>query len=168
MLQEIGRRYVRVINTVHGRTGTLWEGRFKSSLVDSETYLLLCHRYIELNPVEAGMAPHAAAYPWSSHAHYAGLEVDTLITEHATFLSLGRDAAERQAAFRELFLHKLDQKTVAQIRETINAGCALGSEAFLKAMEARLGRPVGPPKHGRPSKQNPDDQPSPVISGKLF
>jgi putative transposase len=100
--------------------------------------------------------------------HIHGLKVDDLVTEHATFLSLGGTAIERQAAYRELFLHQLDQKAVAQIRAAINAGCALGSEEFLKAMEARLGRPVGPPKHGRPSKQKPDEQPSPVISGKLF
>jgi putative transposase len=168
MLQEIGRRYVRVINTIHGRTGTLWEGRFKSSLVDTETYLLLCHRYIELNPVDAGLAPHPAAYPWSSHVHYAGLKADPLLTEHASFLSLGADAVERQAAFRKLFLHELDQKAVAQIREAINAGGALGSETFLNTMQARLGRPVGPAKQGRPSKKNADKQPSPVISGKLF
>ena len=69
MLQHIGRRYVRVLNTVHGRTGALWEGRFKSSLIDTDNYLLTCYRYIDLNPVEAGMAPHPAAYPWSSYAH---------------------------------------------------------------------------------------------------
>jgi len=168
MLQEIGRRYVRVINTMHGRTGTLWEGRFKSSLVDTETYLLRCQRYIELNPVRAGLAPHPAAYPWSSHAHYAGLKVDRLLTEHATFLSLGPNPAERQAAFRELFLHELDEKSVAQIREAINAGCALGSETFLTAMEAKVGRAVRPPKHGRPPKSKEDAQAAAVISGKLF
>jgi putative transposase len=168
MLQEMGRRYVRVINTIHGRTGTLWEGRFKSSLIDTEAYLLACHRYIELNPVRAGIATHAAAYPWSSHAHYTGGKVDRLITEHASFLSLGPNHIERQTAFRALFASEMDQNTLAQIREAVNAGCALGSETFLKAMEAKLGRTVRPPKHGRPAKSNEDDRRAAVISGKLF
>lgn len=76
MLQDVGRRYVRVINTLHNRTGTLWEGRFKSSLVDTETYLLSCHRYIELNPVRAGIVTHPAAYPWSSYQHYAAGKIN--------------------------------------------------------------------------------------------
>ena len=97
MLQDIGRRYVRVINTIHGRTGTLWEGRFKSSLVDTERYLLTCHRYIELNPVRAGLAAHPSAYPWSSHAHYAAGKSNNLITEHAAFRGLGATPAEPAA-----------------------------------------------------------------------
>jgi putative transposase len=103
MFQHVGRRYVRVINTLHGRTGTLWESRFKSSLVLDERYLLRLHQYIDENPVRAGMAARPGAYPWSSHAHYSGGKLDHLITEHALFLSLGRDHAERQAALRELF-----------------------------------------------------------------
>jgi putative transposase len=168
MLQDMGRRYVRVINTVHGRTGTLWEGRFKSSLVDTETYLLTLHRYIELNPVRAGLAAHPAAYPWSSHAHYAAGQINSLITEHALFVGLGADRAERQAAFQALFLDEMDKRTVEQIRETLNAGCALGSETFLKAMEAKLGRRVHPPKRGRPAKSSEDDGLLPAISGKLL
>jgi putative transposase len=129
MLQDIGRRYVRVINTIHGRTGTLWEGRFKSSLVDSERYLLTCHRYIELNPVRAGLATDPSAYPWSSHPHYAAGKADELITEHRGFLGLGATPAERQAAFRELFLDELEQTTLVHIREAVNAGRPLGSPA---------------------------------------
>jgi len=168
MLQEMGRRYVRVFNTVHGRTGTLWEGRFKSSLVDTEAYLLACHRYIELNPVRAGLAVHPEAYPWSSHAHYAIGNVSDLITEHALFLALGTNRAERQAAFRALFQDEMDQRTLAQIREAVNAGCALGSETFLEAMQAKLGRPVHPPKRGRPAKSSEEDRPPAAISGKLL
>ena len=87
MLQDLGRGYVRIINTIHGRTGTLWEGRYRSSLVDSERYLLICHRYIELNPVRAGMVSDPMEYSWSSHAHYTGTRPSKLITEHAVFLS---------------------------------------------------------------------------------
>lgn len=129
MLQDIGRRYVRVFNTIHGRTGTLWEGRFKSSLVDSERYLLTCHRYIELNPVRAGLVTDPSAYPWSSHPYYAAGKADELITEHSGFLGLGATPAERRAAFRELFLNELEQTTLAHIREAVNAGRPLGSPA---------------------------------------
>ena len=168
MLQEMGRRYVRVINTLHGRTGTLWEGRFKSSLVDTEAYLLTCHRYIELNPVRAGLVSHPSAYVWSSHAHYAGIKIDRLISEHTAFFALGSDDAARRAAFRDLFRHHLDDKTLAQIREAINAGCGLGSEAFLEDMETKLGRRVRPPRQGRPAKHAQDQAPGAAISGKLF
>ncbi|MGQ0545821.1 MAG: transposase [Betaproteobacteria bacterium] len=129
MLQDIGRRYVRVINAIHGRTGTLWEGRFKSSLVDTERYLLTCHRYIELNPVRAGLAAHPSAYPWSSHANYVSGKPNDLINEHAAYLGLGATPAERQAAFRELFLSELDEATLVHIREAVNAGRPLGSPA---------------------------------------
>jgi putative transposase len=168
MLQELGRRYVRVINTLHGRTGTLWEGRFKSSLIDSEAYLLTCHRYIELNPVRAGLTPHPAAYRWSSHAHYASGKVDRLVSEHASFVSLGRDQLERQTAFRALFNTEIDQNTLAQIRSSVNAGCALGSEGFLKSVEAQVGRPVHLPRRGRPAKAREEGPATTLIFGKLF
>lgn len=153
MLQDMGRRYVRVINTIHGRTGTLWEGRFKSSLVDTERYLLTCHRYIELNPVRAGIAAHPSDYPWSSHAHYAAGRRDDLITEHAAFLGLGATPAERQTAFCELFLDDLDLATLARIREAVNAGCPLGSP---------------PPRRGRPAKAAANGDSQAAISGKLL
>jgi len=90
MMQDVGRRYVRVINSIHGRTGSLWEGRFKSSLIDSESYLLTCHRYIELNPVRARMASDPRDYPWSSYrAHAFGAE-DGLVSDHRLYRSLQR------------------------------------------------------------------------------
>lgn len=166
MMQELGRRYVRVINTLHGRTGTLWEGRFKSHLVDSERYLLACHRYIEFNPVRAGISAHAGKYPWSSHAHYATGRSDRLVTEHTVFLSTGASQAERQAAYLALCAEGLDQATLGQIRQAINTGCVLGSEQFVRTMEARFGPRVRPPKQGRPPK--PREVGERVISGNLF
>jgi len=153
MLQHVGRRYVRVINTLHGRTGSLWEGRFKSSLVYDERYLLTLHQYIEENPVRARMAVSPGAYPWSSHAHYAGDQVDRLVSEHALFLSLGRDPAQRQRALRELFRTELGQKELEHIRAAINAGCPLGKE---------------PPRRGRPLKSSEDDAELTPVSGNLF
>ena len=152
MMQDIGRRYVRVINTIHGRTGSLWEGRFKSSLVDSETYLLTCHRYIECNPVRAGMVTQPAAYSWSSHAHYAGRRADPLITEHEQFLALGKGIDERRSAFHGLFSIGLADDVLATIRTAANTDSALGSEAFMTRAEALLGRSVRPPTRGRPKK----------------
>jgi putative transposase len=138
MLQDIGRRYVRVINNIHGRTGTLWEGRFKSSLVDTERYLLICHRYIELNPVRAGLATDPSAYPWSSHAHYASGKTDALITEHAGFQPLGATPAERRAAYRELFLHEVEETTLVHIRDAANANRPLSSPAPAKRRRSGL------------------------------
>ena len=97
MMQDVGRRYVRVINTLHGRTGSLWEGRFKSSLIDSERYLLTCHRYIELNPVRAGIATEPGAYLWSRHAHYAGVRRNALLTDYPQFRALGTSDEDRRA-----------------------------------------------------------------------
>jgi putative transposase len=153
MMQDIGRRYVRVINTIHGRTGSLWGGRFKSSLVDSETYLLTCHRYIECNPVRAGMVVRPAAYPWSSHAHYAGRRTDQLITAHEQFLALGSGIEERRSAFDSLFSIALSDHVLATIRTAANTDSALGSEAFMTRAEALLGRSVRPPTRGRPKKE---------------
>jgi putative transposase len=159
MFQDLGRRYVRVINTLHGRTGSLWEGRFRSSLVDSENYLLTCHRYIELNPVRAGLVSNPAAYPWSSHAHYAGDRVSPLITEHPIYLRLGATNAERRAAFRSLFAAVLEEGLLERIRGAINSDSALGSETFMNDAEVRLGRSVRPPMRGRPPK---------LVTGKLL
>src|SRR5438067_1746596 len=103
MMQDVGRRYVRVINTIHGRTGTLWEGRFRSSLIDCENYLLTCHRYIELNPVRAGLVADPASYRWSSHLHYVADRYDGLVNRHPVYQSLGLSANERRAAYRSLF-----------------------------------------------------------------
>jgi putative transposase len=166
MMQEIGRRYVRVINTLHGRTGTLWEGRFKSCLVDSETYLLVCHAYIELNPVRAGLAAQPASYPWSSHAHYTSAKSDRLITEHGLFLGFGADRSERQAAFRSQFVNAIDRKTLTRIRDATNSGSALGSADFLRAIEQRLGRPVRRAKRGRPPGCAGGKQPEALLASQ--
>lgn len=152
MLQDLGRRYVRIINAIHGRSGTLWEGRFKSSLIDSENYLMTCHRYIEMNPVRAGLAARPEAYPWSSHRHYASGILDRVVTQHSIFDSLGATIAERRASFCALFEKQLDAETLTRIRDAANTCSALGSEAFLRRTESDLGRRVRPPTRGRPAK----------------
>ena len=150
MMQDVGRRYVRVINEAHGRTGTLWEGRFRSNLIDSENYLFACHRYIELNPVRAGIAATPSDYPWSSHAYYARGRPDRVIREHPAYFTLGPTPEDRRNSFLSLFDDPVTGEELVRIRTALNKGWALGTEAFLDRMEATLGESVRPPRRGRP------------------
>lgn len=156
MMQDLGRSYVRTINAVHGRTGTLWEGRFKSSAVDTERYLLACQRYIELNPVRAGMVDAPGQYPWSSHQHYARGETKPFITEHECFLGLGATTEERREVYRRLFLKDVNHDELKAIRMATNSCSALGTEGFLKRLGTLAGRRVAIPRRGRPSKPLPE------------
>jgi putative transposase len=161
LLQDLGRSYVRVINSIHGRTGTLWEGRFKSCLVVSESYFLTCQRYIELNPVRAGMAQCAEDYPWSSHRHHALGDPDRVVSAHDCYLRLGDDASQRCSAYRALFDCSVDSDTLQRIRVAVNTGTALGSGDFIARIGASVGRTVGAPIRGRPPKES-------SVSGKLL
>ena len=152
LMQALGRRYVRYFNHQYHRSGTLWEGRFKSSVVQSETYLLQCYRYIELNPVRASIVGDPAEYPWSSYrANGLGVETD-LCTPHTEYLLLGGDQQERTAAYRALFKAHVDGKLIEEIRKAANKGLALGSESFKDEVEALYGRRVRPARMGRPAK----------------
>src|SRR5262249_3846235 len=134
------------------RTGTLWEGRYKSCLVDSDTYLLQCYRYIELNPLRAGMVAHPEAYPWSSFL-CNGLGVDDpLVRPHTNYLSLGATSEERLAAYRSLVMEVCNEDEVDQTRRHLQQQHALGSARFRFAIEAQLARRAGPAKIGRPEK----------------
>ena len=159
MMQDLGRRYVRVINTIHSRTGTLWEARYRSSLVDSENYLLTCQRYIELNPVRAGLVCNPALYPWSSYLHYALGRLNPMLIEHPVYRSLGANAADRSAAYLDLYHGTLDDHVITRIREALNTDSALGGEPFLNEAEMKLGRSVRLPVRGRPAKS---------VTGKLL
>lgn len=152
LMQDLGRKYVRMLNAIHERTGTLWEGRYKSCLVDSASYYLVCHRYIELNPVRASIVEQPGDCAWSSHQHYAYGRRDRLIEEHSLYRDLGGSQAERQSAFRALFAEALDTDTLERIRCTTNQGWALGSDDFLEKAATQLGRTVRPPKRGRPAE----------------
>jgi len=127
-----GRRYVRIINNIHGRTG--------SSLTDSEEYLLACHRYIEPNPVRAGMVAQAADYAWSSHRYFTGARTDPAITEHPLFLGLAADKEQCQESFAALSNERLEPTVVEEIRLALNTDSALGSDNFMDDAEALLGR----------------------------
>jgi putative transposase len=152
LMKHLGQRYVQYVNRIYDRSGTLWEGRFRSSIVQAETYLLRCHRYIELNPVRAGMVDAPGAYRWSSFGANALGHCGELITPHPIFLALGPDDENRRAAYLELFRSELEPMELEKIRTSANAGYALGNERFRKEMAVALGRRTGPGKSGRPSE----------------
>jgi putative transposase len=152
MMKHLGQHYVQYVNRVHRRSGTLWEGRFRSSLVQAETYFLRCQRYIELNPVRAGMVESPEAYRWSSFcANALGLR-NASTTPHAVFIALGEDESSRRSAYLDLFRSEIEPEELENIRSSANAGYALGSERFRNEIERALGRRAGPGKPGRPSK----------------
>ena len=150
MMQALGRRYVRYINNTYGRTGTLWEGRYKSSLVDSDRYLLACMRYIELNPVRAGMAGHPGEYPWSSYRANAQQAESRMIQAHPVYDRLGETREERARKYRELFPRQMDREAIDQIREALNHELVLGRSYFKDRIEAMTKRPARLGKPGRP------------------
>ncbi len=153
MMQYLGRRYVPYVNHEYGRTGTLWEGRFKSSLIQARSYLLACYRYIELNPVRDGMVEEPVDYTWSSYRGNAIGEEDPILSAHADYLALGRSDSDRRSAYRALFESHLDQSTITQLRESLQTGTPLGNDRFRAQIEQALGRAVGFSRRGRPKKQ---------------
>lgn len=150
MMQALGRRYVRYINKTYKRTGTLWEGRYKSSLIDSDQYLLTCMRYIELNPVRACMVDHPGEYKWSSYHANAQQSEDKLVHNHPIYTQLGERNEERRARYRELFRNYIDNDTVHQIREALNQELVLGRSYFKDKIEEMTNRQARPGKPGRP------------------
>jgi putative transposase len=127
MMQRLGRRYVGYFNRRHGRTGTLWEGRFRSSVVQDERYLMICHRYIELNPIRARMVDAPSDYPWSSHLANAFGQQNNLLTPHSVYTRLGGDIVSRQNAYRELFSEALSDEALDQVRQAGNGNRPLGA-----------------------------------------
>ena len=121
-LQSVGRRYVQYFNYTYKRTGTLWEGRYKATVIDSDQYLLTCMRYIELNPVRAGMVEQPSAYPWSSYAANAEGISNKLITSHEVYKQLGANELERQSAYRQLFRLAIGKSDIDALREATNKG----------------------------------------------
>ncbi|WP_166425467.1 transposase [Paraglaciecola sp. 20A4] len=160
MMQSLGRQYVRYFNLSYKRTGTLWEGRFRSCLVQTENYLLQLYRYIELNPIRAGMVDEPSAYKWSSYQINALGKESALCVPHALYLALGDNKAQRQSAYRALFKSRMAGKLLTDIRLATNKGMALGSEHFKQEIETLTGRKMRPGKIGRPigwRKNNTDD-----------
>jgi putative transposase len=153
LMKRLGQRYVQYINRTYKRSGTLWEGRFRSCLVQQENYLLTCQRYIELNPVRAGMVEHPGEYRWSSYRTNAQSECSEVVAPHPAYLQLGKTDEERQDAYRELFRFHLEPGIIGQIRKATNGNFVLGNDRFQDQIALALGRRVKPGNAGRPRKQ---------------
>lgn len=148
LMQALGRHYVRYFNYTYRRTGTLWEGRFKSCVIDAENYLLVCQRYIELNPVRAGMTEDPADYAWSSYvANGMGKRIK-FWQPHRIYCELGSTLEACAASYRELFKGQLDKPLLNTIRQATNQGMVLGNERFKVEIERLTERRVRPLKRG--------------------
>lgn len=151
-LQSVGRRYVQYFNYAYRRTGTLWEGRYRATVVESERYMLTCMRYIELNPVRAGMVRRPTDYRWSSYHTNARGAPDPLVTAHELYCRLGQSERERERAYRDLFRVTLSNADVEAIRKATNKCWALGNDKFRQRVEELSGRRAAPLLRGRPRK----------------
>lgn len=149
-MQSLGRRYVRFFNDRYGRTGTLWEGRYRATVIETERYLLTCYRYIELNPVRARLVADPEEYLWSSYAANACGMYDPLVTPHDRYVALGPDSLRRQQAYQALFRFAIDAGTLESIRRATNTAWALGSDRFCRRLETQCKRRSVPVRAGRP------------------
>ncbi|WP_374338703.1 transposase [Methyloversatilis sp.] len=162
VMKALGQRYVQYINRTYRRSGGLWEGRFRSCLVQQDDYLFACLRYIEMNPVRAGMVEQPADYRWSSYRAHAHGAFDTMLTPHAAYLALGTNPDERQQRYRMLFREQLGQQVLEDIRDATRGNFVLGNPKFAAEVAVALGRRASRGKAGRPR------QIKPVQSGDLF
>ncbi len=154
-MQSVGRRYVRDINATYHRSGTLWEGRFRSAVVSRDEYLIVCSRYIELNPVRAGMVSHAGEYRWSSYRCRALGQPDDLVDDDPWYMSLGSSAEVRQRVYREWMDASVAEEEWTQIRRATQQGRVVGREEFQEEIGSRAGRQVMGENRGRPRKGAP-------------
>lgn len=155
MMQRVGRYYVPWYNAKYSRSGSLFQGRFKTSLIDPERYFMLCSRYIESNPVRSQLVSDAREYPWSSFAHHAGVRPDPLIVDHALYWALGNTPFQREAAYIELSQPPLSAAEMATVDAAVLKGWPLGSDAFKADLQLHAKRRVLPAKRGRPFKAKP-------------
>ncbi|MBU1357357.1 MAG: transposase [Gammaproteobacteria bacterium] len=158
-MQAIGRRYVRYFNQRHGRSGTLWEGRYRSTLLQPERYLMRCMVYIDLNPVRDGLVDDPAQYAWSSHGSYTGRTNERMLTPHPLYWTLGNTPFDREAAYSELVRSGLSRADCDQITQAVLHGWAMGDPAFLESLERVAKRRVSKSRPGRP-RTKPGDNPS--------
>ena len=155
-LQSLGRRYVQYFNYRYQRTGTLWEGRYRATIVEAETYLFECMRYIELNPVRADMVRHPSEHAWSSYRHNAGLAVDALVKPHRRYHAMGTSEEARMDAYRALVQAPMDSEMLKTIRDSTNKGWAMGGGRFKSKIEALTDRRVAPLPKGRSKRPESD------------
>ncbi len=153
-LQSVGRRYVQYFDYHYSRPGTLWEDHHKATVIDSTHYLFTCSRYIELNPVRAGMVGHPREYPWSSYHHNAQGKADRLITAHCLYRRLGRTNKERHTGYRHLFRSHLSEHDVTTIQEATNKGWTLGNSRFREKVKSLSKRRSKPLPRGKPGNDD--------------
>lgn len=151
-VQAVGRRYGRHFNDAHGRRGTLWEGRYRSTLVQASRYLLPAMVFMDLEPVRAGLVAQAQDHRWSSHRHYAGMQVDRLLMPPAPYWALGNTPFAREAAYAELVRDGLDARTSMALAAAAQDGWALGDEAFVSSLQQLTDRRLTRRRAGRPRK----------------
>ncbi len=152
LMQSIGRRHVQYVNKEYRRTGTLWESRHKASLVEAEKYLLVCSRYIEMNPVNANMVSHPSMYKWSSYMFNANGEPNRFITPHETYNRLGLSNKSRRYAYASLFDNVLDNADIQVVRDAVRFSMPTGDNHFKQQIEHALNRKTGYSHRGRPGK----------------
>jgi len=151
-MRDLNWRFSRHINGTQARTGSLWEGRYRASLIEAEDYFFACSRYIELNPVRAGLAPSPGAYRWSSYKANAEGKADPVVTPHAVYEALGSTPETRTAAYRALFEGTLSEASLTAIRDAVNGGFPLGQDPFMAFVSRHAGHPVTQRKRGRPAR----------------
>jgi putative transposase len=152
LMQAVNRLYVPYFNFTYGASGSIWEGRFKASLINDEQYLLTCMRYIELNPVRANMVHLPEEYRWSSYLRNAHGDINELITPHRIYKKLGSRMEERLAVYKSLFKSHINLNVIADIRKSCQTGTPLGNDRFRVKIEQQLNCKVGHARRGRPSK----------------
>ena len=150
LMRNLGQRYAQYFNRRHDRTGSLWEGRYRSCLVDSANYVLACYRYVERNPVRAGMVPSAAAYRWSSYQGNAGCAVNRMLTPHTEYLALGNDERPRWPAYQQMLDTADEPGFLTAIREATNGGLVLVDDALKAKLQTDTGRRLEHKKPGPP------------------
>lgn len=158
LMKDVGQLHTQYMNRTYGRTGSLWEGRYRSCLVQAEDYLLACYRYVEMNPVRADLVAHPRDYPWSSYRSNVEGVTNVLITPHDEYLRLGASSAERRGAYEELGHQLMDPRQLDEIRTATNGNFALGGKAFCQQVSTALGRRVQRASSGRPRLARPTGQ----------
>jgi putative transposase len=155
MMQAVGRGYVRWFNDRHRRSGTLWEGRYRSTVIQPEPWLMVCMAYIDLSPVRRGLATDAATYQWSSHGHYAGLRNDRFLTPPAPYWQLGNTPFAREAGYADLVRAGISATDQVALTDATLQGWALGDETFLDSLQKATARRVARGRAGRPTSLRP-------------
>lgn len=168
LMQAVGRRYVRHFNQTQGRSGTLWEGRYRSTLIQADRYLLACMAYLDLNAVRAGIALSATDYPWSSHRHYIGRRDDKLVTPHPLYWTLGNTPFAREVAYAAMVGAGISVQQQQALTDSALQGWALGDSGYVAELQKRTARRVSKGAAGRPFRHPiaPTSVLSPIKRGK--